>query len=232
MAPSSEADGIRSAIEGLLARHHDGILPIVQAGHPVLRRPAHPVDDRVDATLLRDVVTAMSATMRAAPGVGLAAPQVGVPLALAVLEDPGDPDPDRAGVRERAVVPFRVLVNPRYDPLGDEVVAFYEGCLSVRGYQAVRSRWRRILLTCEDLGGVRTEQEVTGWAARIVQHECDHLAGVLYLDGAEPRSLCSESYLGTWASEPTPRSAAAALGFDLTTGPTERSSARGAARPG
>lgn len=221
---------MRQAIEALLAGNPGGVLPIVQAGHPVLRRPAHPVDGRVDATLLRALVAAMAATMRAAPGVGLAAPQVGVPLSLAVVEDPGDPDADRAAVRERAVVPFRALVNPRYVPLGGEEVAFFEGCLSVRGYQAVRSRWRRIVLTCEDLDGVRTEEEVTGWAARIVQHECDHLAGILYLDHAEPRSLCSDHYLGAWASEPAPRRAAAALGFDLAAGPTRRSSALGAGR--
>ncbi len=207
-----------AAVEALLAAHPDGILPLVQAGDPVLRQPTRPYDGELDGPLLRRLLAAMTATMRAAPGVGLAAPQVGLALAVAVIEDPGDPDAERALARRRTPTPWRALLNPVYVPLEDAVDACYEGCLSVRGYQAVRARWRRVRLTGADESGRRLDEEVTGWAARIVQHETDHLRGELYLDAAEPRSLCADVHLARWARDPWPDRAAAALGFALPGG--------------
>ena len=152
--------------------------------------------------------------MHAAPGVGLAAPQIGVPLALAVLEDPATVAPDIAAARDRQPLPFRVIVNPQYEALGTERAAFYEGCLSVPGYQAVTARARRVRLRCADQNGTSVDEELSGWAARIVAHETDHLAGVLYLDRAELRSLASTGqYLDRW-SQPDPGAAAVALGFE------------------
>ena len=127
-------------------------LPVVQAGHPALRRVAEPYDGQLDDAVLADLVDAMRTTMLAAPGVGLAAPQVGLSLAIAVIEDLWPAGPS-AEVRERTPVPFRVLVNPRYRPVGTERVAFFEGCLSVAGYQAVVARWRSVHLTGLDETG-------------------------------------------------------------------------------
>ncbi|MBO3083591.1 peptide deformylase [Cellulomonas sp. zg-ZUI188] len=198
------------------ARSDDGVAPIVQAGHPALRAVATPYDGQLSASELTALLDVMHRTMRAAPGVGLAAPQLGLPVALAVLEDPGSVSPEHAEVRERERLPYRVLVNPRYTPVGDERVGFYEGCLSVVGYQAVVARARRVRLTGSDEHGTPVDEVVSGWSARIVQHETDHLNGTLYLDRAELRSLAVTDEFGArWATEPRPTSAATALGFPL-----------------
>lgn len=190
-------------------------LPIVQAGDPVLRRVAAPYAGGLDGDLLPRLVEAMRTTMHAAPGVGLAAPQVGLPVAIAVVEDRWETDRDSARVRERTPVPFRVLVNPAYEPVGTERVSFYEGCLSVHGWQAVVARWRTIRLTARDERGRAVDEVLTGWPARIVQHETDHLAGRLYVDVAEMRSLVSPAETLRWAGDLTPDRAAAELGFPL-----------------
>ncbi len=190
--------------------------PIVQAGHPVLRRPALPYDGQLDDATLGELLALMRRTMHAAPGVGLAAPQIGIPLALAVLEDPGAQDDDVAALRERPPLPYRVLVNPRYSGVGDERAVFYEGCLSVTGWQAVVARHRTVHLTGQDETGRELDELVTGWPARIVQHETDHLGGVLYVDRAELRSLVAGSGVGAaLAAEPSPVTAARVLGFPL-----------------
>lgn len=190
-------------------------LPIVQAGHPVLRRPATRYTGQLDDGLLIELIDAMRTTMLEAPGVGLAAPQVGLSLAVAVLGDPGGIDEETAEVRERQPVPFRVIINPEYIPIGEEKVAFYEGCLSVRGWQAVTPRWRAVRLTAQDENGHPVDQVLRGWPARIVQHETDHLAGRLYIDLAELRSLTGDEYAALWAAEAVPARAARELGFDI-----------------
>ncbi|MCC2309663.1 peptide deformylase [Cellulomonas sp. zg-Y338] len=193
-----------------------GIVPIVQAGHPVLRMVAEPYDGQLDGSELEALIAVMRRTMHAAPGVGLAAPQIGLPLALAVVEDPGPIDDEMRIARERPAVPFRVLVNPRYTAIGEERAAFYEGCLSVEGYQAVVARPRLVRLTGADETGAVLDEVVSGWPARIVQHETDHLGGTLYVDRALLRSLAATDDLGgSWAAEPHPVAAAKALGFDL-----------------
>ncbi|QZN85037.1 peptide deformylase [Cellulomonas sp. C5510] len=196
-----------------------GTVPIVQAGHPALRMRAVPYDGQLDAGTLDALVGVMRRTMHAAPGVGLAAPQIGLPLALAVLADPGAAGTESGTVRERPQLPFRVLVNPAYGPVPGEHpehVAFYEGCLSVTGYQAVVPRLRQLRLTGVDELGAPLDEVVQGWPARIVQHETDHLNGTLYLDRAHLRSLSATDELGAhWASEPRPSEAARTLGFPL-----------------
>lgn len=213
---------LRGHVERLIAAAHDapgGVTPIVQAGHPVLRMVAEPYDGQLDDVDLEALIALMHRTMRAAPGVGLAAPQIGLPLAIAVVEDPGTVDPETAAARERTPVDFRVLVNPRYTAVGERTAAFYEGCLSVVGYQAVVARPRQVRLTGTDETGRALDELVTGWAARIVQHETDHLGGTLYLDRAVLRSLSATDDLGgSWAAEPHPVAAARSLGFDLATG--------------
>lgn len=196
----------------------DGVLPIVRAGHPVLRAVAAPFDGQLSTAELTELLAVMRRTMRAAPGVGLAAPQIGLPLAIAVLEDPGNVAVEEA--RERPALPYRVLVNPRYEPVDDERVAFYEGCLSVPAYQAVVSRARAVHLTGLDETSTSLDEVVRGWPARIVQHETDHLGGTLYLDRAELRSLAAADELGLrWASQPHPLAASRALGFPLVDAP-------------
>lgn len=204
---------VREQVERLLTGPRP--FPIVQAGDPVLRAVATPYEGQLDAVTLTELVVAMREAMRAAPGVGLAAPQVGLSLALAVVEDAWPLDDEVARRRERAVLPFRVLVNPRYEPVGTERVAFYEGCLSVRGWQAVRARWRAVRLTATDESGQVVDEVLRGWPARIVQHETDHLAGCLYVDHAEMRSLLSPEASVRWAADPGPEEAARALGFVL-----------------
>ncbi len=188
-------------------------LPIVTAGHPVLRRKAEPYDGSLPPDLFAALVAAMRETMLAAPGVGLAAPQIGLGVQLAVLEDLAALPAETARIRDRSPVPFRVLVNPRYQPVGGAVAAFYEGCLSVPGYQAVVERASTVHLQAHDEAGDPVDEIVTGWAARIVAHETDHLAGLLYLDKAFTRSLTDDdNYLSRWAA-PTPVIARAELGF-------------------
>lgn len=217
MTPSDTAlrDHALRLVEAAAARP-DGLAPIVRAGHPALRAVAVPFAGQLAENELAALLSLMRRTMRAAPGVGLAAPQVGLPLALAVLEDPGIGDSAVAATRERTPLAPRVLVNPRYTALDDERATFYEGCLSVVGYQAVVARHRRVQLRGFDEHGAELDEVVSGWSARIVQHETDHLAGTLYLDRAELRSLSATDELGArWASEPVPATAARALGFPL-----------------
>jgi peptide deformylase len=197
------------------------VLPIVACGDPVLRRPAEPVSPADLGTdgLLR-LVKRMAATMTAAPGVGLAAPQVGVPIQLAVLQDGperwGQLAEDERAARERTELPFTVLVNPVLEPVGgDELASFYEGCLSVPGLTAVVARHRAVRVRALDEHGQPVDAVLSGWPARIAQHEVDHLGGRLYLDRAETRSLSStDNYARRWAGRP-PAEAAAALGFKL-----------------
>ncbi|WP_149549106.1 peptide deformylase [Streptomyces marokkonensis] len=192
-----------------------GPLPIVAAGDPVLRAGTEPYDGQLGPALLARFVDALRITMRAAPGVGLAAPQVGVGLRIAVIEDPAPVPEEVRLARGRVPQPFRVLVNPVYEPVGTGRAAFFEGCLSVPGYQAVVARAAEVRLTGQDEHGRALDEVFTGWPARIVQHETDHLDGTLYLDRAEPRSLSSHrAALEHW-SQPTPERAARALGFDL-----------------
>jgi peptide deformylase len=202
----------------------EDLLPIIQCGDPVLRRAAQPVDPAdLHTPELRRLIAQMRATMEAAPGVGLAAPQVGVPLQLAVLQDSperwGHLNEDELAARERDALPFTVLVNPAVTPVapagGDGLAGFYEGCLSVPGLAAVVARHRAVRVKALDEHGQPVDRVYSGWPARIVQHEADHLGGRLYLDRAETRSLTTAgNYARLWAGRP-PADAAAALGFTL-----------------
>ena len=197
------------------------LLPIVRCGDPILRRAAEPVDpDELRGPQLQLLVARMRATMEAAPGVGLAAPQVGVGLQIAVLQDGPDrwrqlSEGERAA-RERNELPFTVLVNPTLEPVDDDdLVGFYEGCLSVPGFTAVVARYRTVRVRALDQYGAPVDDVFSGWAARIAQHEIDHLHGCLYLDRAESRSLSTtDNYAARWAGRST-ADAAEALGFVL-----------------
>jgi peptide deformylase len=199
----------------------EDVLPIIQCGDPVLRRAAEPVDPAdLRTARLRRLIAQMRATMEAAPGVGLAAPQVGVSLQLAVLQDSperwGHLSEEELAARERDALPFTVLVNPAVTPVdGNHPAGFYEGCLSVPGLTALVARYRVVRVEALDEHGQPVDRVFSGWPARIVQHETDHLDGRLYLDRAEPRSLSTaDNYVKLWAGRP-PADAAAALGFTL-----------------
>lgn len=213
MSTPSHRVPVAEQVEELLAT--EGPLAIVAAGDPVLRRPAEPFDGQLEPALLARFVESLRRTMHAAPGVGLAAPQVGIGLRIAVVEDPAPVPEEVRRARGRVPLPFRVLVNPSYEPVGAARAAFFEGCLSVPGWQAVVARPARVRLTGADEQGRAVDEVVSGWPARIVQHETDHLDGVLYLDRAEPRSLSSQQAVAERWNQPTPEEAARALGFAL-----------------
>ncbi|WP_427131628.1 peptide deformylase [Pseudarthrobacter sp. S9] len=191
-----------------------GVLPaIVEAGHPVLRHEAAPFDGQLGEAELGQLIDLMRSVMHKAPGVGLAAPQLGIPLQLAVLEDQFEVDPEVAAARGREPLPFFAMLNPSYQPLGTAVAAFYEGCLSVSGLQAAVVRPESVRLDFTTPDGTRLQRDFTGWQARIVQHETDHLHGILYLDRAELRSISSNAeYSARWA-QPDISHARQELGF-------------------
>lgn len=189
-------------------------LPIVQLGDPVLRQPAAVWDGGSPTPQeLRDLVNLMVDTMHTAPGVGVAAPQVGVSLRLAVLEDRWPVGEEIAVAREREPLDLIVALDPSYEAMGSRTAAHYEGCLSMNGYTAVVQRPADIVARYTTLDGERVETELHGWQARIFQHETDHLDGTLYIDKAIPRSLSTpENYARFWA-DPTADAARAGLGF-------------------
>jgi peptide deformylase len=204
---------IPELVDTLLSGPHP--LPIVSAGDPVLRRPAEPYDGQLSEDQLKALIEAMKDTMHAAPGVGLAGPQVGVPLRIAVIEDPATGPEEACRIMGRVPQPFRVLLNPRYEPVDVTRVGFYEGCLSVPGWQAVVARPERVRLWGQDETGRELDEEFSGWPARIVQHETDHLNGTIYLDHAELRSLSTNDHVAERWNQPRPSPAATALGFSL-----------------
>jgi peptide deformylase len=169
---------------------------IVQTGEQVLRQRAGEVaPSSLGTPALRTLVATMVATMRAAPGVGLAAPQIGVPLRVIVLEDPADLqaslNPAELRERGREPLPLRVLVNPVLRPIGDERATFFEGCLSVDGFAALVERSLEVEVSGLDENGVPVTLRARGWPARILQHELDHLDGTLYIDRMLSRSFAT-----------------------------------------
>lgn len=184
----------------------DAPLRIVQAGHPALRRTAVAARDRLEPELLLELADAMTLTMREAPGVGLAAPQIGLPVRFYVVEDryAGEPGEDEEDdLLERRPLALRALLDPVVEPLGTERVFAFEGCLSVDGWQSIVPRARRVRLRATELlpGGELREvdEEHVGWTARILQHETDHLAGTLCHDRMVPRSFIEAGYTPHYA---------------------------------
>jgi peptide deformylase len=149
------------------------LLKIARMGHPVLLQVAEPVPDP-GAPDIRRLAADMIETMLDAPGVGLAAPQVHVPLRMFVLHIPAE----RNGGGER-VAPL-VVINPRFTPLDDDMAIRWEGCLSIPGLRGAVPRHVRIRYTGVDCDGRAVGGEVDGLHANVVQHEYDHLDGILY----------------------------------------------------
>jgi len=149
------------------------ILKIARMGHPVLMGQARPVADPTEPAV-RQLVADMVETMMDAPGVGLAAPQVHVPARIVVFRVPADREDDGDGV------PLTVLINPEIEPLTDEMEEGIEGCLSLPEMAGMVPRYTKIRYRATDLNGETFERQAEGYHARVVQHECDHLDGVLY----------------------------------------------------
>jgi len=147
---------------------------ILKMGDPRLLRIAKPVE-QFDTPDLHTLIADMFETMQAAGGVGLAAPQVGVDLQLAIFGfEKSDRYPDAPSV------PRTILLNPHITPLTEEKEEGWEGCLSVPGMRGVVERWARIRYTGFDPAGQPIDRIADGFHARVVQHECDHLIGKLY----------------------------------------------------
>lgn len=143
-------------------------------GDPRLLQASRPVE-AYGTPELHALIGNMQDTMRAANGAGLAAPQIGVGLRVVIFGFESNPRYPQA-----EAVPFTILVNPVLTPLSDELEEGWEGCLSVPGLRGVVPRWARLGYRGFDVEGVLIEREATGFHARVVQHECDHLDGILY----------------------------------------------------
>jgi peptide deformylase len=150
------------------------IRAILRMGDVRLLRVSEPVT-ALDAPELHALIADMFDTMHAAGGAGLAAPQIGVPLRIVIF---GFERSER--YPEAPPVPPTVLVNPVLEPIGDELEEGWEGCLSVPGLRGVVSRHRRLRYTGVDAKGTPIDRTVEGFHARVVQHEVDHLDGILY----------------------------------------------------
>jgi peptide deformylase len=152
------------------------ILKIARMGHPVLRRKADPVADPT-APEIRRLVADMIETLADIGGAGLAAPQVHVPLRVVIFRVPQE---RITGKPEDTAVALTAIVNPVIEPLGDEMELGWEGCLSVPGLKGAVPRFLRIRYRGAAPDGTAIDRKVEGFHARVVQHECDHLDGVLY----------------------------------------------------
>jgi peptide deformylase len=202
------------------------ILKIVQAGHPVLRQVARPLSvDEIRSPQVQSLIEMMRETMRDAPGVGLAAPQVGLPLQLAVVEDPPEYmrhlPPEALAERQREPVPFQVIVNPKLrlvDGAGAAPASFLEGCLSVAGFAALVPRALAVEVEALDARGEAVRIAARGWFARILQHEIDHLQGRLYIDRMETRSFATTDNQSRYWSDKTVAETRALLGLDASDG--------------
>jgi peptide deformylase len=169
---------------------------IVQVGDPVLRAATTALDPGAIRTPeIQDLIQGMVAAMHKAPGVGLAAPQVGVSKRIIVMEDrpemtAGLPQ-DVLIEREREPQSLRVLINPVMTMVGTQTRDFFEGCLSIAGYTAMVTRNREVVVSYLDEKGNPQEWHARGWPARVMQHEYDHLERVLYTDKMIRQSFMS-----------------------------------------
>ena len=183
-------------------------LEIVQTGNPVLRQRARPLSvGEIQSREIQKLIESMRTCMHEAPGVGLAAPQLGLALQLAVIEDREEYHKEVSEAllreRERRPVPFHAIINPALEEIGGEKAEFFEGCLSLSGFSALVPRARAVRVTCLDERGEPKVIEASGWYARILQHEIDHLNGTLYLDRMRTRSFTSmENLAEYWKGKP------------------------------
>ncbi len=152
------------------------VLKVARIGHPAIRTPARDLTPKeIRSPEIQRFIDDMRRTMYEYDGVGLAAPQVHESLRMAVLEVPGSDERGDA-------VPFTVLINPLVTPLNEETADGWEGCLSIPDLRGLVPRFKRVRLTALDREGKPFTLEAHGFHARVIQHECDHLGGDVYLD--------------------------------------------------
>ncbi len=149
------------------------VRPVLKMGHPLLRQVAVPVTRFGEE--LEALVADMDETMHSLSGAGIAAPQIGVSWRVVIFEVRENPRYPHV-----TPVPYTVLINPEIAPLGDEMDEGWEGCLSVPGMRGLVPRFRRLRYSGLDLHGAPIDRTVEGFHARVVQHEVDHLDGILY----------------------------------------------------
>lgn len=171
-------------------------LKILQVGNPVLREAAKELSpDEIHTLPVQQLIAYMTETLRDAPGVGLAAPQVGESLQIAVVEDRAEYlqhwRDDELKARERRPVPLQVLINPKITAASSECIGFHEGCLSMAGFMGVVPRSVNVTVSCLDATGQPKVIEASGWFARILQHEIDHLQGTLCIDKMQLPTLAT-----------------------------------------
>ncbi|ABE49734.1 peptide deformylase [Methylobacillus flagellatus] len=150
------------------------VKPVLKMGEPLLLQKAEPVQ-QFDTPELHALIKDMEDTMAHLNGAGIAAPQIGVSLRVVIFgvgHNPRYPDAEQ--------VPYTVLVNPTLTPIGEELEDGWEGCLSVPGMRGIVPRYQRLHYTGYDQYGNPIDRLVSGFHARVVQHECDHLDGILY----------------------------------------------------
>lgn len=194
------------------------ILKLRQAGEAVLRQPARSLRvEEIQSPEIQRLIEAMRDTLRDAPGVGLAAPQVGFGLRLAIIEDRAEYQAAvpaaQLAERGRVPVPFQVIINPTLTVLDPTPQLFFEGCLSVAGFTALVPRAARVRVEALDENGAARVIEAEGWFARILQHEVGHLQGELYVDSMLPRSfMTAANHASHWKDLPICE-ACAALGI-------------------
>jgi len=184
------------------------LLKILQVGNPALRQKAQALSKaEIRGSEIQRLIDSMLETMRDAPGVGLAAPQVGISLQLAVIEDRAeylrDLKPEILAERKREPVPFHVIVNPQIRLSDGAPAAFFEGCLSLAGFSALVPRATEVVVDCLDRFGEPKQLHARGWYARILQHEIDHLNGALYVDRMLSRTFTSMEHLNRYWKDKT-----------------------------
>ena len=176
------------------------ILKIVQTGDPILRRISRSLTpEEIRSSSIQQLIESMRDTMRAAPGVGLAAPQIGESLQLAVIEDRieyiRDFSADQLKERQRDAIDFHVIINPKISFVNESTAEFFEGCLSVEGFGAVVRRALNVRVECLNERAESITIDAHGWYARILQHEIDHLNGALYIDRMDTRTFSTTDNL-------------------------------------
>jgi peptide deformylase len=187
------------------------LLKIIHVGHPVLRQlPRALAPKDIGSPAIQSLIEQMRETLRDAPGVGLAAPQIGESLQLAVIEDRAEYHKALTEAelkdRQRAPVKFHVLINPQIEFLSSPQVSFFEGCLSLPGFMAEVPRSRSVRVTCLDQHGKPRVITAEGWYARILQHEIDHLNGKLYIDRMQGQTFSTlENYQRHWKNRTSGR---------------------------
>lgn len=179
-------------------------LKIVQAGDPVLRQKSRELSkEEILSAPIQQLIKLMKETMHDAPGVGLAAPQIGESLQLIVIEDKPEYSQmlttKQVENREREPVPFHVIINPKITLDQNSTVEFYEGCLSVAGYVGLVRRALNVKVECLNEDAKPVTIHAKGWYARILQHEVDHLHGNLCIDHMALTTLTTlENYNKYW----------------------------------